>query len=70
MEFELTDEQKMLKESARKLMDREIVPHLSQFPEDRPMTVDEIKGLLKKFIPLGYLGSTIPEEWAGPVLIS
>lgn len=65
MDFELTDEQKMLKESARKLMGREVIPYLGQFPEDRPMTPDEIKGLFKKFIPLGYLGSTIPEEWGG-----
>lgn len=65
MDFELTDEQKMLKESARKLMDREVMPYFAQFPEDRPMTPEEIKGVLKKFIPLGYLGSTIPEEWGG-----
>jgi len=65
MDFELTDEQRMLKESARRLMEREVKPYLDQFPDDRPLTPEEIKNLLKKLIPLGYLGSTIPEEYGG-----
>jgi alkylation response protein AidB-like acyl-CoA dehydrogenase len=65
MDFELTDEQRMLKESARKLLQSEVEPYLAQFPVDRQMTPSEIKTLLKKFIPLGYLGSTIPEEYGG-----
>ncbi|MFC1823655.1 acyl-CoA dehydrogenase family protein [Thermodesulfobacteriota bacterium] len=65
MNFELTDEQRMLKDSARKLMERDVRPYLAQFPEDRPMNPDEIKGLLKKLIPLGFLGSTAPEEYGG-----
>lgn len=65
MDFELTDEQRMLKESARRLQEQEIAPYMARFPEDEPMTPDEIKAALKKFIPLGYLGSTIPEEYGG-----
>jgi len=65
MDFELTDEQKMLKESARKLMEREVDPYLAQFPEDQPLTPDQIKTLFKKLIPLGYLGNTVPEEFGG-----
>jgi len=65
MDFDFTDEQRMLKDSARKLMEREIVPFLAGFPENQPLPLEEIKNLLKKLIPLGYLGSTIPEEWGG-----
>ncbi|MBU2548843.1 MAG: acyl-CoA dehydrogenase family protein [Proteobacteria bacterium] len=65
MDFDLTDEQRMLKESARKLMEREVVPYLNGFPTGRPMALDDIKGLLKKLIPLGYLGNVIPEEYGG-----
>ena len=65
MDFELNDEQRMLKESARRLHEKEIAPYMAQFPEDQPMTPDEIKTALKKFIPLGFLGGTIPEEHGG-----
>ncbi|MBU2550640.1 MAG: acyl-CoA dehydrogenase family protein [Proteobacteria bacterium] len=65
MNFGFTPEQKMLKESAKKLMRQEVVPFLAGAPEDRPLPADEIKRLLKKLIPLGYLGSTIPEEYGG-----
>ncbi|MBU2548483.1 MAG: acyl-CoA dehydrogenase family protein [Proteobacteria bacterium] len=65
MDFELTQEQKMLKDSARKLMEREIAPYMAQFPEDQAMTPDQIKTALKKFIPLGYIGGTVPEEYGG-----
>jgi len=65
MNFELTEEQKMLKESARRLMEREVRPYLAQFPEHQAMTPEQIKGLLKKLIPLGYLGGVIPEKAGG-----
>ena len=65
MNFDLTDEQRMLKQSARKLMEQEIAPFLAGYPEDQPIPLDGIKSLLKKLIPLGYLGSTIPEEYGG-----
>jgi alkylation response protein AidB-like acyl-CoA dehydrogenase len=65
MDFKLSDEQRMLKESARKLIESEVEPYLARFPEDRQMPSSEIKNLLKKFIPLGYLGSTVPEETGG-----
>lgn len=53
MDFDLTGEQKMLKESAQKLMKREVAPYLARFPQDRPLTLDQVKALLKKLIPLG-----------------
>jgi alkylation response protein AidB-like acyl-CoA dehydrogenase len=65
MDFGLTDEQRMLKESAKKLMQKEVRPYIDSFPEDRAMTFDEIRNLLKLLIPLGYLGGTIPEEEGG-----
>ena len=65
MNFDLTDEQRMLKESARKLNEREVVPFLAQFPKGQAIALDDIKALLKKLIPLGYLGSTVSEEYGG-----
>jgi alkylation response protein AidB-like acyl-CoA dehydrogenase len=65
MNFDLSEEQTMLKESARKLMQREIIPFLASFPEDQPLPPESIKALLRKLIPLGYLGNTIPVEYGG-----
>jgi alkylation response protein AidB-like acyl-CoA dehydrogenase len=65
MNFDLSEEQIMLKDSARKLMGREVVPFLASFPKDRSLPPDKIKELLKKLIPLGYLGSIIPVEYGG-----
>ncbi len=65
MDFDLTDEQKMLKESARKLMKREVGPFLDSFPEGQPLSFEDFQTILKKLIPLGYLGSTVSEEYGG-----
>ena len=65
MNFDLSEEQIMLKDSARKLMEREVAPFLASFPKDRPLPPEKIKELLKKLIPLGYLGSIIPAEYGG-----
>jgi alkylation response protein AidB-like acyl-CoA dehydrogenase len=65
MNFDFSDEQIMLKNSARKLMEREVVPFLASFPEDRPIPPEKIKELLKKLIPLGYIGNIIPVEYGG-----
>jgi alkylation response protein AidB-like acyl-CoA dehydrogenase len=65
MDFDLTDEQKMLKESARKLMDREVTPFLDSFPAGQPLSFEDLQTLLRKLIPLGYMGSTVAEEYGG-----
>ena len=65
MDFDLTDEQRMLRDSARKLMSQEVVPFLAGHPPDRPLPLDAVKSLLTRLIPLGYLGSIIPEQYGG-----
>ncbi len=65
MNFDLSEEQTMLKASAKKLMEREVLPFLASYPQDQPLSLDRIKILLKKLIPLGYLGNIIPVEYGG-----
>ncbi len=61
MDFNLTPEQQMIKESVRKFAAKEILPytrdweHAHQFPRE----------LLYKMGELGYLGVPIPEEYGG-----
>jgi len=65
MDFELTEEQRMLKESARRLMERDVTPYLDGIPPEQMLAKDEIKDLLRKLSPMQYLGATVPEEDGG-----
>ena len=61
MEFELNEEQKMIREMAKKFSDEEIIPYARENDamEKFPMEI------LKKMGPLGFLGGPIPEEYGG-----
>ncbi len=65
MIFELTDEQKMLRESVWRFLQKEVVPLASQLDREGPLGKERVKAFLKSLIPFGYLGSTIPEEAGG-----
>ncbi|HEX6662978.1 MAG TPA: acyl-CoA dehydrogenase family protein [Gaiellaceae bacterium] len=61
MDFSLTREQELIRESAREFCDREIVPHVRDW--DRAEELD--RGLVGKLAAAGYLGATLPEEHGG-----
>lgn len=65
MFFELTDEQRMLRDTVRRFLVKEIVPIASDLDRQGPLTKERAHGLLKRLIPFGYLGSTIPEADGG-----
>ncbi len=61
MNFELTDEQKMIQEMARKFAEREIKPVAAEL--DR--THKHPEEICRKMGELGLMGVTIPEEYGG-----
>jgi alkylation response protein AidB-like acyl-CoA dehydrogenase len=61
VEFELTDEQQLIRESARDFCDREIVPYAREW--DRTETMD--RGIVAKLAEVGFLGSALPVEYGG-----
>ena len=65
MDFGISEEQRMIQDAAKKLMEKEIAPILAKYPEGTKPPVEEIRILLKKLIPMGYLGNTIPEKDGG-----
>jgi alkylation response protein AidB-like acyl-CoA dehydrogenase len=66
MDFEFTDEQQMVKDTARKIMEKEIIPVASEYDRTKALLDKKIlKGLLDKLVPLGYLSHVIPEEAGG-----
>ena len=65
MDFDLSEEQQMLQQTTRKLMEKEITPILEKLNHDQPIPKAVIQEMLKKTIPLGIMGNTMPEEEGG-----
>jgi len=61
MDFELTDEQRLLRDNARRFLEREVAPRVSTaeaqglFPRD----------LYPRLAELGFVGATVPPEYGG-----
>jgi len=66
MDFEFTGEQRLLKESAREVMEKEIIPIADEYDKGKLLhDRKRLKELLDKLAPLGYLGGLVPEEEGG-----
>ena len=61
MDFDLTEEQQLIRETARAFCDREIVPHAREW--DRSERMD--RGIVAKLAEIGFLGCALPEEHGG-----
>ncbi len=61
MQFDLTDEQKMIRETVRKFAEEQLRPTAGKRDEEERPALAEAKA----FAELGFLGMTIPEEYGG-----
>ena len=61
MNFELSDEQKMIQEMARKFAEREIKPVAAELDRTHSHPAE----ICAKMGELGLLGITVPEEYGG-----
>ena len=61
MEFELTEEQKLLKDMVREFTEKEIKPKIQSFEESGTFPRD----ILNKLGELGIMGMTVPAEYEG-----
>jgi alkylation response protein AidB-like acyl-CoA dehydrogenase len=61
VDFELTDEQRLISESAREFCDREILPRVRE--NDRAGRFD--RELARKLGEVGYLGAPVAEQYGG-----
>ena len=61
MDFELSHEQEMVRDAARRFSDNEIAPHVREW--DRAESMD--RSVVKSLASMGWLGATIPEEYGG-----
>lgn len=61
MDFNLSDEHRMLKESVRKFCERELIPIAPQLDEESRFPFD----VLRKAGEAGFVGSYLPEKYGG-----
>ena len=61
MDFTLTEEQELVRRTAREFAQREIAPHAAEW--DRTERMD--RGIVGKLAEVGFLGAPIPEEYGG-----
>ena len=61
MDFDLSDEQKLIRDTAREFTDKEVVPRARE--NDRNSHFDT--ELVRKIADQGYLGAIVPQEYGG-----
>src|SRR5246500_5028418 len=61
MDFELTDEQRLIKDTARSFTDSEIVERSRETARNHPCDLE----IVKKIADQGYLGAIVPQEYGG-----
>ncbi len=61
MDFELTDEQRLIRETARDFTNNEIVPRARENDRNEHFDVE----LVRKIADQGYLGAIVPREYGG-----
>jgi butyryl-CoA dehydrogenase len=64
MDFSLTDQQKLIRDTVRQFMEAEVRPLVKELEREETFPLD----LLKKIADMGCCGMLMPEEWGGPGL--
>src|SRR2546422_5980702 len=61
MDFQLTEEQRLVQETARDFVDRELIPHVRDWEEKGEVP----RSFYRKMASLGFLGAPVPEKYGG-----
>ncbi|MCA9755649.1 MAG: acyl-CoA dehydrogenase family protein [Candidatus Eisenbacteria bacterium] len=61
MDFSLTEEQQMIRDTAREFADKELVPNAPHWDQNREFPVEAVK----KLGELGFLGMMVSPDWDG-----
>jgi alkylation response protein AidB-like acyl-CoA dehydrogenase len=60
-DFDLTPEQRLVRQAVREFAEREIAPHVEQYEREERYPTE----LIAKLVPLGFIAPMIPEEYGG-----
>jgi len=61
MEFKLTPEQELVRDTARDFVDRELIPHVREWEAKGEVP----RSFYRKMAELGFLGAPVPEKYGG-----
>src|SRR5256885_4967036 len=61
MDFRLTEGQRLVRDTARDFVDRELIPHVRDWEEKGEVP----KSFYRKMAGLGFLGAPVPEKYGG-----
>ena len=68
MNFDFTDEQRMLQETVRRYINEKIVPIADEYDRKGPMSKENAHRFIKDLKEFGYVGTLVSEEDGGPGL--
>lgn len=68
MDFQLTSEQRMIQDSARRMVERDIQPVLDKQDQDRPLPKEVMRQLLQVCARQGLTSARVPETAGGAAL--
>jgi alkylation response protein AidB-like acyl-CoA dehydrogenase len=68
MDFTLSSEQRLLQESVKKMVDREITPILKRNDPHKPLPKEERRAIVKICAAQGHTAGRIPEEFGGSAM--
>jgi len=60
-DFDLSPQQRLVRETVREFAEREIAPHVEQYEREERYPLE----LIQKLVPLGLIAPMIPEEYGG-----
>jgi len=65
VDFDFTEEQKMVRTSVRDFLEKEIAPTVDERDRQGPFTREEVVGYIKRLMPFGYYIGRLPKEFGG-----
>lgn len=65
MDFDLTEEQQLLKTNVRAYLEKEIAPQVHDYESRGPLTRDQTISFIKQLMPFGYYNGRAGEDWGG-----
>jgi alkylation response protein AidB-like acyl-CoA dehydrogenase len=65
MDFDLTEEQQLLKSNVRVYLEKEIAPLVHEYEQRGPLTRDDTIRFIKQLMPFGYYNGRMSEDYGG-----
>lgn len=65
MDFDLTEEQQLLKTTVREYVEKEIAPQVNDYERKGPLTRDEAISFIKQLMPFGFYNGRLDEDCGG-----